>query len=1303
MNFTPDQKRVIEAQNCDLLVSAAAGSGKTAVLVERIIQMISDKENPLDVERLLVVTFTKAAAAQMKEKIEKALEKKLNENPENPHFIRQMNYINYANILTIDSFCYRVVREHFYLLGIDPGIRIGETGEIGLMRQEILERVIEEYYGSNPNFVAFSDAFSADKNDERIEDYILKAYEISASYPRPFLWTREAREKLAPKDEAAFCAMPHVRDYFEEVRRSAEEIKKRILDSLETIRGIDGPAYMERAFLSDVAFLEDIVSAKTYTHFFECTGVKFANIGRGKKGSYDEGLAEKLKKTRDAYKEEIKNLLSAFTLPMEAVLAQMQEQVPMLAALLDIVDDFRNAFLEEKLSRNVLEFSDVEHFALQVLSEGYDETGMPVPSRVAHEYAEQFEEILIDEYQDSNFLQEAILSCVSRHDRGEHNMFMVGDVKQSIYSFRMARPDLFMEKYHAYSDAETAAARKLLLKNNFRSSANILFGINYMFYQLMDESLGGITYTDDEALVPGKHDVESIDDCVEIMIGESKNFDFLLGGSPEVSPEKEENLDEDLEDIGRMELEASMIARRIREMMGKGDGKQFMVTEGDGIRPLTYGDIVLLLRAPSAFSMIFSQTLMNQGIPVNLQNEKGYFDTVEIRTVLSLLRVLDNPLNEIELAAVLRSYFCGLNSDEMALLVLIKRWLKKEMQKESGREKSMDVSLFETMKKLVGNVNQKGDGDNALAAKSASVFSEYQQMLYEGVIPKCRKLNMLLETLKKRMADQRLSDCIAFIYDETAYGAYVSVMPEGKRRMRNLELFLTEAEEYEKKKCGSLFAFLCYVDKLEQKSITLGGDPADNYAENAVRIMSIHRSKGLEFPVVFLAGIGKQFNMVDTKNPLIIHSDYHFGAKYRNPEKRCGNDSFSRKAIAARMLTENIAEELRIFYVGLTRAKDKLILTGVTPDIVAQIQKYENVTGLKEQKLSYGVVHTARSYLDFVVMSMIRNPVFCDAMKLVRKRMDKKGEHVLSAEYENKNPIVLPECKFAVQVYDFKSLLVAHMKTAADDHLERISTLQEWAGMPELNKGPVKRILSWEYDGQFMTKQKSKMSVTEIKRIYETDFEPPDILDKTVLGLEEYNPPLPEFIAGNRPLNAATKGMWVHKAMELFDFANLKTEDEINKALEGMRKEGRLIEETKEFISADMLLKLVNSELGRRMQAAAKGRKLYKEKRFVVGVPVSRLLKDTGDCLCTETAPVIVDAKPVVVQGIIDAYFEEEGNLILLDYKTDYVKAGQEDVLKSRYDTQLRYYKDTLEQLTGRKVAETYIYSFTLEKAIRLF
>lgn len=1277
MNWTNDQKKIIDARLSNLLVSAAAGSGKTAVLVERIIQMISDKEHPINVDELLVVTFTKAAAAQMKEKIAVAIEKMLESDPENSHYLNQLQYINQANILTIDSFCYQVVKEHFHVLGIDPNIRVGEAGEIGLLCEEVLENVIEQFYENNKDFVDFSDAFSADKSDENVEDYILKIYRVCSSYPCPDEWIKQAKDALEVGSEDEFVAIDYVKKYFDELHGTAVVIKDVILECLEKARSVDGAIHLEKTLLADIQIIDDVISANRYSQFFDLAKVKFPTIARGKKGEFNEDVAAEIKDCRDKYKKQYAGLLKSFRLPFDAFLQQLCSQKAMLTALLDATEEFRVQFLEAKLGKGMLEFSDVEHFALQVLCEGYDEEGIPIPSGIGKEMAEDFKEILIDEYQDSNYLQEAILQCVSTLYKGQNNIFMVGDVKQSIYSFRMARPDLFMDKYHNYSSEEDASCRKLLLKNNFRSRANVLESINYIFYQIMGSDLGGINYTEEEALVPGRDFPNIDDDSVELLIGESKDFDFLSTKDEEMSGEKEENLDENLEDIGKMELEATMVARRIEKLMGlDGIGKPYQVVDDaiGELRDAEYRDMVILLRGLKGIQPIFQEILMAHNIPVKVQNENGYFDTVEIKQILSLLKVVDNPHNDVEMAAALRGYFGGFTNDDLALLTLIRRELLKD-----SHEKMFVFSLVKYLDNLEGKV-------------ISEELTSYEAYIKEELSVKCSNFLNLFNKLQEIKENQTIGGLLAEIYYKTGYYYYVTAMPDGMQRARNLDLLMVETKKFENGSFQSVFDFLQFVDRLQKKSIELGGDPAAETNENAVRIMSIHKSKGLEFPIVFLSGMGKGFNKMDTKLPLIVHSDYYLAAKYRDTKKRSGNDSFTRNAFTSLMITEGIAEELRIFYVGLTRAKEKLIMTGVTQDIPKLIKKYEKVAMKKDIKLSYGIVHTAENYLDLITAAFIRNSEFHEAMKQVRKRMNgKEEESIISAEYEM--PIVMkePDIRLKVEVFDFRSLVVSHVLSNAEKQMDKSSRLTELERAPMQNIAKIEDNLSWEYEKQQLTTQKSKISVTEIKRMYEVDLDAS--LEETEGRTMNYKPPVPRFIAGNQKMDAATRGTWLHKTMELLDNAKLSTREQVEDALVILWQEDRLPEETREFVTVDLVYGFVNSPLGKRMCEAAKHGELYKEKQFVVGVSPEKLTGVQTDDSDTK----------VVVQGIIDAYFKEGDNLILLDYKSDHIKPGEESLLVDRYKTQLQYYKDTLEQLTGLSVSETYIYSFALNKEIRVF
>ena len=761
-----------------------------------------------------------------------------------------------------------------------------------------------------------------------------------------------------------------------------------------------------------------------------------------------------------------------------------------------------------------------------------------------------------------------------------------------------------------------------------------------------------------------------------------------------------------------MELEAAMVAGKIEKLMGRDGSAPLQVMEdkpsGDGkpcLRDISFRDIVILFRAPASFQQIFSEILMSHDIPVRVQNENGYFDTVEIRMILSLLRVVDNPHNDVETAAVLRSYFGKLTSEELAILALIKRNMEKERKKkkyiyeivkilsefngETGRKNHQeDDAVMDLL------LRKREDNINLVQQIMEEELAGYKIYISDTLCPKCRDIVTLIEKLQARKSYVTIGQLLEDIYYNTGYYYYVEAMPEGRQRIRNLDLFLGETSRFENGTFQTLFDFLMFVDKLQKKAITLGGDPAPESGEDVVRIMSIHKSKGLEFPVVFLSGTGKNFNQMDTKTPLIIHSDYYIGAKYVNTKKRCGNDTFARKAFASLMVTESIAEELRIFYVGLTRAKEKLIMTGVTADIPALVKKYEMVSRQNAVKLSYNIVHTARNYLDLIVVSFIRSSVFHNAMKQVRKRMDKKGENIISAEYDLSVVLNAPMIHFRAEIYDFRSMAVHHVQSNLDRQVDKQIRIDELKSKPALKMEEIEKRLSWGYPEALFTYQKSKLSVTEIKRIYETDYEPSDVIKRLPVLKQDYIAPLPHFLAGDKPMDAAEKGTWMHKTMELLDHAKVESREQVCQALEDMRKEGRVPWETGTFITDDKILAFVQSDLGKRMREAAKKGCLYKEKQFVIGVPAERL---TGK-VSRRKADM-----PIVVQGIIDAYFREGDELILLDYKTDHIGEGQEEVLIERYKTQLLYYKDTLEQLTGLTVSETYLYSFAIDKEIRMF
>ena len=1283
MDWTKEQKKVIDTRECNLLVSAAAGSGKTAVLVERIIQMVFDKDNPIDIDRLLVVTFTKAAASQMKEKIAQAIEKKISDNPANDNYVRQLNLLRDANILTIDSFCYRIVKEYFHVIAVDPKVRVAEESELEIVKQEILEDVIEDFYKNNMDFCAFSNAYSADKNDDVIEDYILKLYTLSESYPFPDAWLKNARNNLQVESEDDILGMDFMQVYINDIHIIAKEIRGTILQYLDMSRSDNGPSHYEETLLSDVERIDSIISAKTYSVFNDLCSGKFATLKRAKKSDvFDVDIAELIKKGRDTYKKQINSLLNIFSLPIEDVLMQCRLSEKMLCSYIDITMEFSKRFLKRKTELGLVGFNDVEHYALQILCSGVDDAGNIIPSGIGKELSSRFYEILIDEYQDSNYLQENILRCVSRVPYGDNNIFMVGDVKQSIYAFRMARPNLFTEKYNTYKELSDEGIHdevKILLQRNFRSRKNILDFTNYIFCQIMRSSIGGIEYTDKEELNAGRIYPDNEQDSVEFLLGESKDHSDLVNAY-DPSENESEHLDDEYIDVSGMELEAGMIADRIYKLMG-GDGNapQMITDDVTGkMRPIEYRDIVILLRSPKSYQPVFSEILMKRDIPVRLQNENGYFDMVEIQGLITFLKMLDNPYNDVECAALLRGYFGKMNSDELSILTLMRRYVQ-----DNNTQYLKTKYLYSFIVSVVENEKLFFDIYNGVFQdeKERVGFDEYScGILFE----KCINVVDNLTHFRNEKNICSITELIEKIYFETDYYYHVMAMPQGKERSRNLMLFLEETKKYEYAKTRTLFDFLRFVKRISERQISLGGDAASESSENMVRIMSIHRSKGLEFPVVFVSGLGKKINMSDTKLPIILHSDYYISAKYVNLEKRCVSDTFMRKSVAALMKLEMIAEELRVFYVALTRAKEKLILSAVTPDIVKLVKKYESCATVQTLKLKHSVISSVDSYLDILAASLVRNVDFHNAMKNIKQRYDKDGK-LISAGYDVENYIENGNLNIDISVFPYNDMIHSQIDTGVDKVRSRIDKFKKFSVQKSANIEVLNKNLDWKYIDDDIKNQKSKMSVTEIKRIHQIKDETLNEEEKKENVIDtDYKEIMPRFVAGDVSMNASIKGTWFHKVMELIDNRKLDGIYDASNELGRLYDEGLIPEETRTFITADKINAFSKSMLGKRMHQAALNNRLYKERKFVVGFPVK------------ENAP------EVVVQGIIDAYFEENGKIILLDYKTDKIKEGQEKILVDRYKTQMDYYRKTLEKITGLEISEVYLYSFALDKEIKI-
>ncbi len=1230
MKWTDAQQKIIDSRGSNLLVAAAAGSGKTAVLVERIIRMIMDESNPVDVDRLLVVTFTNAAASQMREKISKALEEKLEIQPENEHLVKQISLLNRANIMTIDSFCLKVVKENFNIIGIDPNMRIADGGEIDLLKADVMDKLLEKkYIEGREEFIRFVDGFSGDKSDEKIENIIENIYRVSSSYPYPEQWLNNAKEAISINTEEELCGTLWFKKLYEYIQKNLEDITLTINYCMEICDKPLGPYMYKKTALEDMKLFQDMQSARTYSQLVDAFNIKFPRLAQCRDVDIDKDLVNEFKDSRDNYKNIYKSI-NYFNKPIEEVIEEFSGIKESVEEIIDLTLEFRNMFAKAKMDKGIMDFSDVEHMALNILCYGYNEENKIVPSKTGIKLSEDFVEIFIDEYQDSNYLQENILLCVSKINKGINNMFMVGDVKQSIYRFRMARPDLFLDKYNSYGD--TGDSIKIELKNNFRSRGVVLEAINYIFYQIMDESIGGIDYNTEVALVPSRE----FDDTEENI---STNTELMI-----IDTDGDSKLDD-------IELEAKSIALRIQKLTGNVGNAPTLVWDSElgKYRNAEYRDIVILLRSPKSMSNTFIKVLSDEGILAHTFIDSGYFDTVEVNTVLCFLSIVDNAYLDIELASVLRSYIGRFSEEELAIIKIRQKRYRK------------DRSLYRAVVEYAEN------GDNQIIAE------------------KLRLVISLLTDFKHYRKHMSINDMLCRFFQRTGYYEYVGMMPSGKKRQSNLMLLLEKANSYEQTSYKGLFNFLRYIDKLKKYDLDFGEVNVVGEQDNIVRIMSMHKSKGLEFPIVFVSGLGKQFNNSETRENIIIHSDYFLAPKLVNVDEMRKSDTFLRKVISQSIKLENIAESLRILYVAMTRAEEKLILTGCVKNVASYIRSYINVDKNNLIRLSYSDVINSKGYLEWIIKALIRNKDFNEFANSIEAVPDKKGDGVIDCGYELNNELKADGTSFSIRLFNNESLDEINLYNQVEG-IELASVVDELVNSG-LDNGDYETLLNkinWIYPNEQVTKVKGKVSVTELKKmsqVVDGDY----IMDTLK---EEREIKYPRFIK-EPEIAPTTIGTAIHKVMELIEFQSISDKEQVDIAIDAMASKGYIDQELVEKMSSKSIYNMINSSLGKRMAKAEKAGKLYKEKQFVAGLPMEYVY---GFGKSDDT---------VIIQGIVDAYFVEDNKIIIVDYKSDkaYGKKGKEELIK-KYRSQLDYYAKILEQLTGLEVTEKYIYSFMLEEAI---
>lgn len=1193
VKYTDEQLEVINLRDCNILVSAAAGSGKTAVLTERIVKMVSDEERPVDIDRLLVVTFTNAAAAEMRERIGNKLSDRLAENPASEHLQRQLTLLHAAQITTIDSFCLFLLKNHFQEIGLDPAFRVADEREIKLMQQEALSEVLEEVFEEGrEEFRTAVEVFCPSGNEKVLEDHVLNLAGFAASYPWPEEWLLARKEDYALESESDLKDSP-IWKYFEAyVKGVLKGCVQKLTQCVWLAQLPDGPYTYGELLDREKEMAERLLDYVTENGLEgleeRLSAVTFGRLSSKKDDGIDPAKREQAQKLREDAKKAIAELTEQFfATPFSVTKDRSKACRENICELIDLVLKYEERMAEKKREKKLIDFSDMEHFALNILLRREGEK--IVPTQVAMQYREYFHEILIDEYQDSNLVQEYFLRALSGEEDGRFDRFMVGDVKQSIYHFRLARPELFLEKYRDYG--REGPLRKIDLSKNFRSRREVTETVNRVFERTMSSEVGGIVYDDDAALHAGATFPEN-----------------EIGGSELILVEKPKKGGE----FDQREAEALAIAERIRRLR---KDNRIMDSQTGEMRPVQYRDVVILLRSLTGWGDAFKAALESQGIPAYVTSKSGYFTATEVQEVLNFLRIIDNPLQDVPLFGVMHSCFGGFTETEIARI------------RGEKREKSLYECLLESEE------------------PKATDFLE--------------RLSGYRETTSY-LTIRTLIEKIIWDYD---YLNYVTALPGGSKRRANLEMLLVKASDFEKTSYFGLFHFLRYVDMLEKYEEDYG--EADTLDENAdvVRIMSIHKSKGLEFPVTIVAGVSKSFNMQDVNKSVIMEVDLGIGMDYVDPVKRMKGKTLRKNLIAKKLREDTLSEELRLLYVAMTRAKEKLILTALADEPEKTLEGMSFARG-ESARLTYLEFMKATSCLDFLL------PV-----------LKETGIEISTVPLDN------------LRAGMIKEKMETEFSLAA---LENVDELADQATVERLRENFEFRYPHAELENLYVKTTVSELKIAAMSEKDEAAFH--------AFEENEEEAYVPEFRRTERRVSGTVRGDAYHRVMELLDYGKVLGEilapvpetyeeyerilaaAELSKRVETFLRERveerRLSQEYFDAVRAEKICEFIRAEIGYRIWKAERSGKLWREQPFFLTVPATRLKAE------------FPETENVLIQGIIDLYFEEDGKIVLLDYKTDRVASLEE--LWNRYETQIEYYQEALERLTGKDVKEKILYSFSL-------
>lgn len=1276
IKLSESQKAAVLFEGENLLVSAAAGSGKTAVLVERIMELLMGRpdenkratKEPARIDEFLIVTFTNAAAAQMREKIagriDQLLESEVLSEELRTHLEQQAVLVHYAQISTIHSFCMRVIRENFTLINLDPSFRMGDEIQMKLLASDCMEKVIEQAYANAKNkedgFYDFVECFCTGKHDHRLADMLLGIYRGAISNPCPEEWMDQMVE-----GESVSGMLTTL---FEQTKETLDAYLEILQLAKATCLEPGGPEAYLTALDSDLVSVSELLDllrlseqGVSQQEVYEqvtsrLSGLSFQTLGRiSKKVPVDEEKKENVKKLREEVKTGLGKLKkNEFGRTFQEIEEEEQFMKQMFQQMRRLVLSFMEEFRKEKEEQRILDFNDLEHMALKILTNPVEGDGRIhfEPSEAAKEYREHFHEIMIDEYQDSNEIQEVILGSVSKK-----NLFMVGDVKQSIYKFRMAKPELFEMKHRSYQKVTSCTEFPdsgdclIELSNNYRSRDRVLDSINLIFEGIMEKAVGNVDYDKDARLYYKDRVFE------EYPNGQKTKTECLLGEYVQGDDPKE--------------MEAHLVAKRIRKMLD--EGELIYDDEIKEFRQVKKGDIVILFRAMSGWAETFIKILAQEGIEAYSDTQSGFFQTDEVKTMLHLLRVLDNPRQDIPLAAIMMSPVFCFSEEELSYI----------------RENCRDTGWYHAVQEYLQS------GKNP------------------ALVQKIKDMDEKIACWRTKKNQLRISELLDYLMEESGYLDQMTVLPGGELRRANLKLLVEKAFAFESTKDAGIFTFLRYIEKLIHYEVDFGEAEAGKNRLDSVTVMSIHKSKGLEFPVVFVAGMNKGFNCMDQNAALLVHSEYGVATDRMDHHRRIKKRTLRKELLQNKMSSEMKGEEIRILYVAMTRAKEKLFLTGCLSDPESAKERWRNQA--KQMKryekgeevrwiLSAYAREKAGCYLDYVM------PVLCFAEKEQSDQM----ESLFYVEYILRHELMEEEIKEQQE------------EQKADVTIEKL--LNNKITLTDTEKEKIQPYFNYEYPYDVLAEKKGKVSVSELKKeAYEKALqeeqtkeqkaeEETDTAEAKVMVLPEggYDTdgvyhvdsgygsgsdgvhdaesdiPEPAFRKETVELTGADLGTLYHFVMEKVDYRAVESSSEgIRQFLEELEGKGLITEKERKKLSVTKIKKFIDSSLGKRMKAAAVQGKLYREKPFVMGKPACDVYKDTRS------------EETILIQGIIDAYFEEDGEIVLVDYKTDHVKNAEE--LIKRYRTQMELYREALERGTNKRVKQVILYSFHHGKEVEVF